>query len=133
MIPRPPRSTRTAPPFPYTTPFRSAGRHRVRLPRELVLVTKQILYFERYAKELAPGYQILSDPRLLTYLLPQYEVPVQRPVLTTRPRTRPLDGDPEAGLLVEAVRDDRFGWDSAPQRPELDRKTDGVGKGGSAR
>src|SRR3546814_19331275 len=34
-----------------------AGRHRVRLPRELVLVIKQILYFERYAKELAPGYQ----------------------------------------------------------------------------
>src|SRR3546814_9597391 len=45
-----------------------AGRHRVRLPRELVLVIKQILYFERYAKELAPGYHILSDPRLLTYL-----------------------------------------------------------------
>src|SRR3546814_17251500 len=70
---------------------------------------------------LAPGYQILSDPRLLTYLLPQYEVPVQRPVLTPRPRTRPLDGDPDAGLLVEAVRDDRFGWDYDPQRPELRR------------
>ena len=53
-----------------------ASRHRVRLPRELVLVIKQILYFERYAKQLAPGYQILSDPRLLAYLLPQYEVPV---------------------------------------------------------
>src|SRR3546814_19176898 len=68
---------------------------------------------------LAPGYQILSDPRLLTYLLPQYEVPVQRPVLTTRPRTRPLDGDPEAALLVEAVRAARFGWDYDPKRPEL--------------
>ena len=101
--------------------MRVAGRHRVRLPRELVLVIKQILYFERYAKELAPGYQILSDPRLLTYLLPQYEVPVQRPVLTTRPRTRPLDGDPSAGVLVEAVRDDRFGWEYDPQRPELRR------------
>src|SRR3546814_13414854 len=81
-----------------------AGRHRVRLPRELVLVIKQILYFERYAKELAPGYHILSDPRLLTYLLPQYEVPVQRPVLTTRPRTRPLDGAPQIGRASRRER-----------------------------
>jgi len=99
--------------------MRVATRHRVRLPRELVLVIKQILYFERYAKQLAPDYQILSDPRLLTFLLPQYEVPVERPVLTTRPRTRPLDGDPAAGLHVESVRDDRFSWDYDPRRPEL--------------
>jgi predicted unusual protein kinase regulating ubiquinone biosynthesis (AarF/ABC1/UbiB family) len=99
--------------------LRVAGRHGVRLPRELVLVVKQILYFERYAKELAPDYQILSDPRLLTYLLPQYEVPVERPTLTTRPRTRPLDGDPEAGLHVESVRDDRFSWEYDSKRPEL--------------
>src|SRR3546814_17413187 len=66
-----------------------AGRHRVRLPRELVLVIKQILYFERYATELAPGYQILSEPRLRTYLLHQYTVPVQRPGLNTPPRTPP--------------------------------------------
>jgi hypothetical protein len=96
-----------------------AGRHRVRLPRELVLVIKQILYFERYAKQLAPGYQILSDPRLLTYLLPQYEVPVERPTLTTRPRTRPLDGDPAAGLHVESEREDRFSWDYRSSSPEL--------------
>lgn len=101
--------------------MRVAGRHGVRLPRELVLVVKQILYFERYAKELAPDYHILSDPRLLTYLLPQYEVPVERPVLTTRPRTRPLEGDSEAGLLVESIRDDRFGWEYSSTRPELRR------------
>ena len=35
-----------------------AVRYHVRLPRELVLVVKQLLYFERYAKELAPDYPL---------------------------------------------------------------------------
>lgn len=48
--------------------LRVATRHRVRLPRELVLLVKQLLYFERYSKEMAPDYQILSDPELLTIL-----------------------------------------------------------------
>ena len=49
--------------------LRVATRHRVRLPREMVLVVKQLLYFERYSKELAPDYQILGDRRILQYLL----------------------------------------------------------------
>lgn len=49
--------------------LRVATRHRVRLPREMVLVVKQLLYFERYAKEMAPDYQILADPELLGYLV----------------------------------------------------------------
>ena len=40
----------------------SPPRYHVRLPRELVLVVKQLLYFERYAKELAPDYPLLADP-----------------------------------------------------------------------
>ena len=47
-----------------------ATRHRVRLPRELVLVVKQLLYFERYAKAIAPDRQILADPALLALLRP---------------------------------------------------------------
>lgn len=49
--------------------LRVATRHHVRLPREMVLVVKQLLYFERYSKELAPDYQILGDRRILQYLL----------------------------------------------------------------
>lgn len=41
-----------------------ATRYRVRLPSELVLVAKQLVYFERYSKELAPNYQILADHEL---------------------------------------------------------------------
>ena len=47
---------------------RVATRHRVRLPRELVLVVKQLLYFERYGKAIAPDHQMLSDPALLAVL-----------------------------------------------------------------
>lgn len=48
--------------------LRVATRYQVRLPRELVLLVKQLLYFERYAKEMAPDYQILADPELLAIL-----------------------------------------------------------------
>ncbi len=41
-----------------------ATRHRLRLPAELVLVAKQLIYFERYAKEIAPDYKILADKDL---------------------------------------------------------------------
>lgn len=39
--------------------------HRVSLPRELVLITKQLLYFDRYAKLLAPELNVFADPRML--------------------------------------------------------------------
>lgn len=41
-----------------------ATRHKIRLPAELVLVAKQLVYFERYAKEIAPDYKILADTEL---------------------------------------------------------------------
>jgi predicted unusual protein kinase regulating ubiquinone biosynthesis (AarF/ABC1/UbiB family) len=44
----------------------SVGRkHRLRLPREFVLLIKQMLYFDRYAKLLAPKLNIFSDPRII--------------------------------------------------------------------
>lgn len=47
---------------------RIGTRYEVRLPRELVLVAKQLLYFERYAKLMAPDWAILADPELLGFL-----------------------------------------------------------------
>jgi predicted unusual protein kinase regulating ubiquinone biosynthesis (AarF/ABC1/UbiB family) len=49
--------------------IRVATRYRIRLPRDLVLVVKQILYFERYGRSLAPDYRILSDPVILGYFI----------------------------------------------------------------
>ena len=45
--------------------LRVSVKHRMRLPREFVLVTKQMLYFDRYAKLLAPKLNIFSDPRII--------------------------------------------------------------------
>ncbi|HVT75645.1 MAG TPA: AarF/UbiB family protein [Acidimicrobiales bacterium] len=46
-----------------------ATKYHVVLPRSLVLLSKQLLYFERYARELAPDYVILSDPSILGHLM----------------------------------------------------------------
>jgi predicted unusual protein kinase regulating ubiquinone biosynthesis (AarF/ABC1/UbiB family) len=42
--------------------------HGMRLPRDFVLVTKQMLYFDRYAKVLAPGLNLFRDPRVISAL-----------------------------------------------------------------
>ena len=47
---------------------RIGTRYDVRLPRELVLLAKQMLYFERYAKLMAPDWAILNDPELIGFL-----------------------------------------------------------------
>ncbi len=44
---------------------RTATKHRVRMPKEFILITKQLLYFDRYAKALAPKLNVFTDPRLI--------------------------------------------------------------------
>jgi predicted unusual protein kinase regulating ubiquinone biosynthesis (AarF/ABC1/UbiB family) len=46
-----------------------ARDHRMVMPREFILILKQMLYFDRYAKILAPKLNVFSDPRLLMGLL----------------------------------------------------------------
>jgi predicted unusual protein kinase regulating ubiquinone biosynthesis (AarF/ABC1/UbiB family) len=41
-----------------------------RAARELVLVSKQLMYFERYAKELAPTYNLARDLFLMKNVFP---------------------------------------------------------------
>lgn len=43
-------------------------RYEVRLPREMVLVAKQMLYFERYAKLMAPDWNIMNDAEIIAFL-----------------------------------------------------------------
>src|SRR5207248_11661015 len=40
-------------------------------PKELALVTKQLMYFERYAKVLAPAYRMIRDIFLVQNLFPE--------------------------------------------------------------
>jgi aarF domain-containing kinase len=50
--------------------MRVAVRHRMRMPREFVLVTKQLVYLDRYAKAIAgPTMNVLTDPRVLAFLM----------------------------------------------------------------
>src|SRR5262245_35014557 len=44
---------------------RTATRHQMRMPNEFILITKQLLYFDRYAKALAPKLNVFTDPRLV--------------------------------------------------------------------
>src|SRR5690348_5840339 len=44
---------------------RTARRHMVKMPTEFILITKQLLYFDRYAKALAPKLNVFTDPRLV--------------------------------------------------------------------
>jgi aarF domain-containing kinase len=44
---------------------RVATRHRMKMPNEFILITKQLLYFDRYAKALAPKLNVFTDPRLV--------------------------------------------------------------------
>jgi aarF domain-containing kinase len=45
-----------------------ARRHQLRMPREFILIVKQVLYFDRYAKLLAPELNVFTDPRVFTAL-----------------------------------------------------------------
>jgi predicted unusual protein kinase regulating ubiquinone biosynthesis (AarF/ABC1/UbiB family) len=46
-----------------------ASKHQMYLPKEFVLITKQMLYFDRYAKLLAPKLNVFTDPRLVMSLM----------------------------------------------------------------
>jgi len=48
--------------------LRMARRHQLHMPREFILIVKQVLYFDRYAKLLAPGLNVFTDPRVFAAL-----------------------------------------------------------------
>ena len=48
--------------------IRNSRKHGVRLPREFVLILKQLLYFDRYAKLAAPDLNVFNDPFLVDFL-----------------------------------------------------------------
>jgi aarF domain-containing kinase len=51
-------------------------KHGLRFPKEFVLITKQFLYFDRYARMLAPNLNMFRDPRIamqIMQILPQLQ------------------------------------------------------------
>jgi aarF domain-containing kinase len=49
--------------------LRTGVKHGMRMPRDFVLVVKQMLYFDRYAKLLAPQLNVFRDPRIVAGLM----------------------------------------------------------------
>jgi hypothetical protein len=50
--------------------LRVAVKHRMRMPREFVLVTKQLVYLDRYAKAIGgPTMNVLTDVRVMGFLM----------------------------------------------------------------
>lgn len=98
--------------------LRVATSYHVVLPRELVLVVKQLLYFERYAKQLAPSYRLLADPAILEHIMDPVASPPERPRLSSPPVTRRLEA-PGGGVVVSCAGETRFSWDYTGARVEL--------------
>ncbi len=48
---------------------RTGIRYRAVMPRDFVLILKQMIYFDRYAKLLAPKLNIFADPRIIKNLM----------------------------------------------------------------
>ncbi len=57
----------------FSKAVRMAAPKGVQLPRSLVLLGKQVLYFERYATLVAPDYDILSDTWLIEFMIDEDE------------------------------------------------------------
>ncbi len=57
----------------FSQAVRMAAPKGVQLPRSLVLLGKQVLYFERYAVLVAPDYDILSDRWLIEFMIDEPE------------------------------------------------------------
>lgn len=62
-----------------------AKAHDARLPRELVLVGKQLLYVEKYTKLLAPRWKAMSDKEIYSYMAGIY-AETERDRRAARPR-----------------------------------------------
>jgi aarF domain-containing kinase len=48
--------------------IRNSRKHQIRIPREFILILKQLLYFDRYAKLAAPNLNVFSDVYLVDFL-----------------------------------------------------------------
>ena len=50
-----------------------------------MLIGKQMIYFERYAKLMAPDWAILADPELISFLFEGLETPIGEELISEAP------------------------------------------------
>jgi predicted unusual protein kinase regulating ubiquinone biosynthesis (AarF/ABC1/UbiB family) len=71
--------------------MRTGVKHGMRMPRDFVLVVKQMIYFDRYAKLLAPDLNVFRDPRIVSGLMEdvmQARMPLSGPSASAAPSDR---------------------------------------------
>ena len=64
---------------------RATIKHRMRMPRDFVLILKQMVYFDRYAKLLAPKLNIFADPRIIANLMEDLQLARMAQAQTSSP------------------------------------------------
>src|SRR3546814_18977935 len=79
---------------------RIGTRYEVRPPRELVLVAQQLLYFDRYAKLIAPDWEIHAAPELLSFLFGDIAGGAVGEVGGARPASAPARAQPAPALTT---------------------------------
>jgi predicted unusual protein kinase regulating ubiquinone biosynthesis (AarF/ABC1/UbiB family) len=84
-----------------------------RAARELVLVSKQLMYFERYARELAPFYNMARDLYLLQNVFPE----AVAAACAERGVTLPDDTRPNVVLTSDGARPTPSSALPSPSRP----------------
>ena len=101
--------------------LRIAREHGRLLPNEIMLIAKQFLYFERYARILAPDYAVFGDERIFETLLGYDTQPG-----TTEPDIRFRSAEVAAdvsvydgGRSVHRESDVHFTWCYEPERQGL--------------
>ncbi len=75
--------------------LRAGVQHGMRMPREFVLVVKQMLYFDRYARLLAPRLNVFRDPRIVSALMED----LAEAQAESGPRTQSFDGPSAAAAM----------------------------------
>jgi len=70
---------------------RTATKHRVKMPNEFILITKQLLYFDRYAKALAPKLNVFTDSRLILSMMS--DIQKARAQLTAKAKAKAAEAD----------------------------------------
>jgi ubiquinone biosynthesis protein len=85
----------------FSQAVRMAAPKGVQLPRSLVLLGKQILYFERYAVLVAPDYDILQDTWLIEFMI---EPPIEAAADVDDDEVGANGSGPEAGTTTRRRR-----------------------------
>jgi len=86
------------------TILRTGIQHGMRMPRDFVLVVKQMLYFDRYAKLLAPDLNVFRDPRIVAGLMEdvmQARLRIETPA-PAAPRPAPAPVEEQEGPALGA-------------------------------